>query len=88
MESLEQFSPKPPLWEKARVKLAEAVKERDIALDALETEYRRLAQQRSFESMKQVFRQIMELTDPESREHSSARRRLIYIEQILRKKKR
>ena len=86
VESLEQFSPKPPLWDQARRKLAEAVKERDITLDALETEYRKLAQQRSFEAMKTVFRQMMDLTDPESREHSSARRRLIYIEQALRKK--
>lgn len=88
VESLEQFSPKPPRWEQARVKLAEARKERDAALGGLETEYRKLAQQRSFDAMKPVFRQMMDLTDPESPEHSSARRRLIYIEQALRKKKR
>lgn len=88
VESLEQFSPKPPRWEQARVKLAEALKERETALAALEMEYKRLAQLRSLDEMKPVFRQMMELTDPESREHSSARRRLIYIEQALRKKKR
>lgn len=87
VESLEQFSPKPPLWDRARLKLAEAVKERDQTLDALETEYRRLAQQRNFEAMKTTFKQIMDLTDPESRQHNSARRRLIYIEQALRKRK-
>ena len=87
VESLEQFSPKPPMWDRARVKLAEAVKERDLALGALETEYKKHAQLRDFAALRNVFREMMELTDPESREHARAKRRLIYIEQLLRKKK-
>ena len=43
---------------------------------------------RNFAALRNVFREMMELTDPESREHAKARRRLIYIEQLLRKKAR
>ena len=88
VEALEQFSPKPPMWDRARVKLAEAIKERDLALAAWETEYKKHAQLRDFAALRNVFREMMELTDPESREHARAKRRLIYIEQLLRKKKR
>ena len=88
VEALEQFSPKPPMWEKARTKLAEAIKERELALAAWETEYKKHVQLRNFAALRNVFREMMELTDPESREHAKARRRLIYIEQLLRKKAR
>ena len=85
--ALEQFSPRPPMWDQARTRLAEAEKERNTELDALETEYKRLAQLRQFAEMKSVFLKMMDLTDPESREHSAAKRRLIIIEQMLRKRK-
>lgn len=88
VESLEQFDPKPAMWDKARKQLAEAVKQRTVRMDALQTEYKRLAQIKEFGQMKGVFLQMMELSDPESKEYSSAKRRLVYIEQILRKKSR
>lgn len=88
VESLEQFSPKPPRWDQARRKLAEAIKARDLSLNALETEYKSLAQMRDLSKMSHVFRQMMDLTDPESREHARAKRRMLIIEQNLRKKKR
>ena len=55
-------------------------------MDALQTEYKRLAQMGEFGQMRGVFLQMMDLSDPESPEYSSAKRRLVYIEQILRKK--
>jgi hypothetical protein len=88
VESLEQFDPKPAMWDKARKQLAEALKQRSIRMDALQTEYKRLAQIKEFGQMKGVFLQMMELSDPESKDYSSAKRRLVYIEQILRKKSR
>ena len=86
VESLEQFDPKPAMWDRARKQLAEALKQRTIRMDALQTEYKRLAQMREFGQLRSVFLQMMELSDPESHDYSSAKRRLVYIEQILRKK--
>lgn len=86
-ECLEQFSPKPEKWDRARRKLAAAEKERDMLLDALETEYKKLAHLKQFSEMKGVFLQMMDLTDPESRIHAGAKRRLIIVEQMLRKRK-
>jgi hypothetical protein len=37
--------------------------------------------------MKAIFLQMMDLTEPESRLHSAAKRRLIIVEQTLRKRK-
>jgi hypothetical protein len=88
VEALEQFDPKPAMWDKAGKQLAEALKQRSIRMDALQTEYKRLAQIKEFGQMKGVFLQMMELSDPESKDYSSAKRRLVYIEQILRKKSR
>ena len=86
VESLEQFDPKPAMWDRARKQLAEALKQRTVKMDALQTEYKRLAQMGEFGQMRGVFLQMMDLSDPESPEYSSAKRRLVYIEQILRKK--
>ena len=88
VESLEQFSPKPPQWNEAREKLAEAVKEREMLIDALETEFKKLLHLRSFEAMKPIFRQMMDLTEPESPRYGVIKRRMIKIEQLLRKKRR
>ena len=88
VEALEQFDPKPAMWDKAGKQLAEALKQRTLRMDALQTEYKRLAQLREFGQMRGVFLQMMELSDPDSQDYSSAKRRLVYIEQILRKKSR
>ena len=84
--ALEQFDPKPAMWDRARKQLAEALKQRTVKMDALQTEYKRLAQMGEIGQMRGVFLQMMDLSDPESPEYSSAKRRLVYIEQILRKK--
>jgi hypothetical protein len=88
VEALEQFDPKPAMWNRAGKQLTEAIKQRSLRMDALETEYKRLAQLREFGQMRGVFLQMMELSDPESRDYSTAKRRLVIIEQILRKKSR
>ena len=86
VESLEQFSPKPPMWDKARQKLAEATKERERKMEALSAEYTRMAHVSDYAGMKKIFLEMMELSDPESKEYSVAKRRLVIIEQHLRKK--
>ena len=88
VESLEQFSPKPKMWDRARKQLEKAQKERDAKLEMLDTEYKRLAQMREFAPMREIFLNIMDLTEPESKEYAKAKRRLVIIDQALRKKKR
>ena len=87
VEALEQFSPKPPMWDKARRQLEAAVKQRDLKMGALDVEYKRLLQIKDLAQMRNVFLEQMELADPESREYSTAKRRMVYVEQLLRKKK-
>ena len=87
VETLEQFSPKPPMWDKARRQLEAAVKQRDLKMGAYDVEYKRLLQVKDLAGMRQVFLAQMELADPESREYSVAKRRMVYIEQLLRKNK-
>ena len=86
VESLEQFSPKPPMWDKARRQLAEAVKQRDARVQQLKGEYVRLSQMSEYGAMKNIFLELMELSDPESKEYARAKRSLVIIEQHLRKK--
>ena len=88
VESLEQFSPKPRMWARAKKKLDEAVRERDEKMRLLETEFNRLSQMNDFAAMRQVFLDQMELAEPESREYAKAKNRLVIIDQVLRKNKR
>ena len=88
VESLEQFSPKPKMWDRAKKKLDQALKERNAKLEVLNTEFKRLSQMKDFPSMRQVFLDQMELTEPDSKEYGTAKRRLVIIDQALRKKKR
>jgi vacuolar-type H+-ATPase subunit I/STV1 len=88
VESLEQFSPKPKMWDRARKQLEQAIKERDAKLEMFNAEYKRLSQMREFAPMREVFLNIMELTEPDSREYARAKRRLVIIDQALRKTKR
>lgn len=87
VEILEQFSPKPPMWDKARRQLELASRQRDLKMGALDVEYKRLLQIKDLARMREVFLQQMELADSESREYSAAKRRMVYVEQLLRKKK-
>lgn len=88
VESLEQFSPKPKMWDRARKQLEQAIKERDAKLEMFDAEYKRLSHMREFEPMRNVFLNIMELTEPDSKEYARAKRRLVIIDQALRKSKR
>ena len=73
---LGQFSPPPPIWQNARKRLSEAEDLQKKKLDELE--YRRVSLQnvRDFEALRQVFKETMELTEPESPAYNQARKRL------------
>ena len=80
---LEQFSPHPPLWDRAKRRLAEAEELRKRKLDNLEYERVRLGGVRDFQRMRQVFLQVMELADQESPEFDIARQRLFKLDHYL-----
>ena len=80
---LEQFSPKPELWDRARKRLEEAERLRKQALEELERERIRCSNFRDFNQMRQVFLKTMELTDPDSREYDLARTRLLKLDSYL-----
>ena len=86
--ALEQFMPRPALWEKARKRLDEAEALRARKLDNLEVERVRLGQIRDFDAMRTVFLRIMELADEESREYYSARERLFKLDTMTKGRKR
>ena len=88
VESLEQFSPKPKMWDQAKKKLDVALRERDAKMRLLDAEFNRLSQMNDFAAMRQVFLDQMELAEPESREYAKAKNRLVIIDQALRKNKR
>ena len=85
---LEQFSPHPPLWDRAKRRLTEAEELRKRKLDNLEYERVRLGGIRDFQRMRQVFLQVMELADQESPEFDIARQRLFKLDNYLGKMKR
>ena len=86
--ALEQFMPRPALWEKARKRLDEAEALRARKLDNLEMERVRLGQVGDFDAMRTVFLRIMELADEDSREYYSARERLFKLDSMTRGRKR
>ena len=88
VESLEQFSPKPKMWDQAKKKLDVALRERDAKMQQLEAEFNRLSQMNDWDAMRQVFLDQMELSEPESKEYARAKNRLVIISQALRKNKR
>ena len=88
VESLEQFSPKPRMWDQAKKKLDVALREREAKMRLLDAEFNRLSQMNDFAAMRQVFLDQMELAEPESREYAKAKNRLVIIDQALRKNKR
>lgn len=82
---LEQFSPKPALWDKARKRLEEAEKIRRLKLQELNYERIRLGQFKEFDQLRYVLNQIMELRDPDSVEYDNARRALFNLDNYLNK---
>ncbi len=86
--ALEQFMPRPALWEKARKRLDEAEALRARKLDNLEMERVRLGQISDFDAMRAVFLRIMALADEDSREYYAARERLFKLDSMMRGRKR
>ncbi len=80
---LEQFSPPPPMWDRARKRLAEAEALRTRLLNALEVERVRLGNIRDLRQMRQVFLKVMDLMPPDSQEYDTARQRLFKLDQHL-----
>lgn len=86
--ALEQFSPRPPLWDRARKQLEEAEALRARKLDNLEIERVRFGQIQDFDGIRNVLLQTMELADEDSREHQIARERLYKLDTWLRERRR
>ncbi len=86
--ALEQFSPRPPLWDRARKRLEEAESLRARKLDNLEVERVRFGQVQDFDGIRNVLLQTMELADEDSREHQIARERLYKLDTWLRGQRR
>jgi len=80
---LEQFSPKPALWDRARKRLEEAEKIRRQKYQDLNYERIRLVNVKEFEQLRFVLHQMMELCDPDSREYDSARQMLFKLDNYL-----
>lgn len=71
VEYLDQFSPKPATWEKARKRAGEAEAILNKMRDDLKFEYQRLAQLNEYEKAKAISAQIMELYQPDSKEYEA-----------------
>jgi len=82
---LGQFAPPPPMWRRARERLAEAERLRTAKLEELEYERVRLQNVRDFTALRRVFMQTMELTEPETKEYNAARKRLHILDVRLKK---
>ncbi len=80
---LEQFSPKPQLWDRARKRLEEAKLIRKQQLEELDRERSRLLSLKEFDLLRQVYVKIMELTDPDSLEYDRARGSLFKLDNYL-----
>ena len=87
VDYLGQFRPPPQLWDRAKQRLAEAEELRRKKLEYLDFEQVRLRGLRDFAQLRQVYLQIMELADKESREYDLARQRLFIIDSVGKKNK-
>lgn len=86
--ALEQFSPRPQLWDRARKRLEEAESLRARKLNNLEVERVRFGQIQDFDAIRNVLLQTMELADEDSREYQTARERLYKLDTWLRGRRR
>ncbi|MBO5762281.1 MAG: FHA domain-containing protein [Lentisphaeria bacterium] len=83
VDYLEQFAPRPPIWEKARTRLAEAKQLRDAKLLDLKKERIRLARLKEYDQVRYILNQTMELADPDSPEYDFARKKIFEIDSFL-----
>lgn len=84
---LSQFTPPPSLLKEAKSRLAEAEKLRAAKLEELEFQRVRYQNVRDFDALRRVFMKTMELTEPESREYNTARKRLHILDIRLKKRR-
>ncbi len=83
---LDQFSPHPAMWDRARRRLAEAQQLRERKLNALNAEVARLAALKDYAKLRLVYQEVMELMDVGSVPYDKARRGLFAVDNALRGK--
>jgi pSer/pThr/pTyr-binding forkhead associated (FHA) protein len=83
VEYLDQFSPKPEIWHKARQRCLEAEDLKQKMLKDLDFEYMRLYRLNEFEKLKEVTEKIMELYPVDSQEYQNIRLKSMQIDKIL-----
>ena len=82
-----EFTPPPPMLKKAQARFKEAQRLRQAKLEELEFQRVRFQNVRDFEELRRVFMKTMELTEPESREYNTARKRLHILDVRLKKRR-
>ncbi len=88
LDHLEQFSPRPELYVRARSRMDEAEKIRRTRLHELRTERQSMARMKQFDQVRYILKQIMELCDPDSPEYERARTQLFEVDRYLNRQKR
>ncbi|MBQ4106863.1 MAG: FHA domain-containing protein [Lentisphaeria bacterium] len=83
LDYLEQFSPKPELYVRARARLEEATRIRQSRLQELKLERQSMARMKQFDQVRHTLRQIMELCDPDSDDYERARTQLFEVDRYL-----
>ena len=83
---LSQFMPPPALLKEAKSRLAEAEKLRTAKLEELDFQRVRYQNVKDWDALRRVFMKTMELTEPESREYNTARKRLHILGEFLKKR--
>ncbi len=83
VDCMEQFSPKPALWNRARKQLELAERLRNQKYKDLDFEHKRLLRFRDFESLRTIYVQQMDLCDPDSKEYNLARDRIFKLDRHL-----
>ncbi len=87
LDCLEQFSPRPAIWEKAVKQLKIAEKLREQKYQELDFEQKRLLRFKDFQALRSVYARQMELCDPDSPEYSLARERIFLLDRHFQKAK-
>ena len=87
VEYLDQFSPKPATWDKARKRASEAEAVLNKMRKDLDFEQQRLIQLDEYEKAKAVTAQLMELYSPSSKEYEKYKNRNMSLDKGLKERK-
>ena len=87
VEYLDQFSPKPATWDKARKRASEAEAVLNKMREDLKFEYQRLGQLNEYEKAKAVSAQLMELYPQSSREYETFKAKNRQWDKIIKERK-